>query len=150
MEGNDIHSYTVSTIAVMFEGLIVPPADEVKDKKRRFWQKPVDDDRTVDAVARSWRANELPIKSLSHMVNQLALRVDVYTYYDSTYTELIEHWLARKGISVSVYSYEDPEALMDDFKYNRDVHTLYTPFEEDAGMFGPRATVMSTIGTWGI
>lgn len=149
MEDNDISPYITSTVAVMFEGIITLPSDASHGKKK-FWQRPVEVDRTVDSVVRSWRVNELPLKSLIHMVNQLQMRVDVYTYYDSDYTEAIEHWLARKGVSVSVYSYEDLDGLRDDFKYNRDVHTLYTPFEEDAALLGPRATVMSSLGTWGL
>lgn len=151
MEGNDIGSFLTSSVAVMFEGLILIHKEDAPAAKRKFWQKPVPQQGiTIDDVVRSWKTAEMPIKSLSHMVNQLKINVDVYTYYDSDYIEPIEHWLARKGISVTVYSYEDPEGLMDDFRYNRDVHTLYTPFESDAAYFGPRCTVMSPGSTWGV
>ena len=151
MEGNDIGSFITRTVAVMFEGLIIIPKEDDTPDKRKFWQRPPTPNAeiSIESVVRSWRPNELPLKSLNHLVNNLEVNVDVYTYFDAAYIEPIEHWLARKGISVSVYSYEDPEALMDDFKYNRDVHTLFTPFENDAKLFGLRATVMGA-GTWGL
>ena len=49
-----------------------------------------------------------------------------------------------------MYPYEDLEMLRDDFKYNRDVHTLFTPYEDDAAMLGMRATVVLPDGTFGI
>jgi len=49
-----------------------------------------------------------------------------------------------------VYSYDNLNDLRDDFKYNRDVHTLFTPYEDDAAMLGMRATVTRPDGTFGI
>ena len=50
----------------------------------------------------------------------------------------------------TVYAYNDLNDLRDDFKYNRDVHTLFTPYEDDAAMLGFRATVTKPDGTFGI
>lgn len=150
MEGNDIGDFITATAAVMFEGLAYTDAPDTKvPSKKKWFQRAVADDVVVDNTIRNWKPREMPLKSLLHMVNFLHVNVDVYTYYDSSYIEPIEHWLARKGASVQVFSYEDLEALVDDFKYNRDVHTLYTPFEDDARVLGPRCSVMAPDARWG-
>lgn len=149
MEGNDIAPYLTSTVAVMFEGLAFTDSPLVIPEKRKLWQRKKDVDLVVRSTVRKWKARDLPLKSLLHMIDRLAIKVDVYTYYDVDYVEEIEHWLARKGASVQVFSYEDLEALRDDFKYNRDVRQLFTPFEDDAAVLGPRATVMDLDKTWG-
>lgn len=126
----------------------------VKDEpeKRRLFRrdKPLSESEWVQAEVRKWVVNDMPLKSVYHMVNQLGLGVEVYTYLEPELADAAEHWLARKGISVTVYPYEDIESLRDDFKYNRDVHTLFTPYEEDAAMLGMRATVVRSDGTFGI
>jgi hypothetical protein len=121
-------------------------------QKRRFFrrEKEMTDDEWIKQEVRRWRVNEMPLKSVYHMVNQLDLGVEVYTYYEDDLVEQVEHWLARKGISVSVYAYPDFDTLRDDFKYNRDVHTLFTPYEDDAALLGFRATVVRPDGTFGI
>jgi hypothetical protein len=149
VQGNDIATYTVGSIAVMFEGLVVPVDPEEVQDGRRLWHRKKAPNELVEAVVRRWKPQELPLKSLLHLVNQLGQRVEVYTYYDVDYLPHIEHWLARKGASVIAYSYENLDALREDFKFNRDVQTLYTPFAEDASWLGPRATVMSPGATWG-
>jgi hypothetical protein len=120
--------------------------------KRRLFrrEKEVSEEEWVKAEVRKWRTNEMPLKSLYHMVNQLNLGVEVYTYMEDELADAAQHWLARKGISVTVYAYDDLEGLRDDFKYNRDVHTLFTPYEDDAAMLGFRATVTQPDGTFGI
>ena len=134
----------------MFEGLVYTDDPEKVTPEKKWYQRSKSSDPVADTVIRRWKPRELPLKSLLHLINQLGQHVDVYTYYDNTYTEEIEHWLFRKGASVTVYSYEDIDALKDDMKYNRDVHTLYTPFEDDAAVIGIRASVMKIDGTWGI
>ena len=36
----------------------------------------------VKQEVRRWRVNEMPLKSVHHMVNQLDLGVEIYTYYE--------------------------------------------------------------------
>lgn len=152
MEGNDIGVTLINRVAVMFEGLIyidtVEPAIQVKRGILR--RKTVDvADLTLEQQVRRWRPRELPLKSLLHMVNQLHQRVEVYTYFNVEFVPHIETWLQRKGVSVPVYSYVDLEALRDDFRFNREVTTLYTPYEDDVPWLGYRCNVMSLDGTWG-
>lgn len=150
MEKGDIAPTTHKHIACWFEGLIVN-VQEVPEKRRLFRREREEtEEEWIKSQVRRWQINEMPLKSVYHMVNQLDLGVEVYTYMDEALVPAIEHWLARKGISVNVYPYEDFDMLKDDFKYNRDVHTLFTPFEEDAAMIGFRATVALPDGTFGI
>ena len=150
MEGNDIAPTVHRRIACWFEGLLVDePAPIEESKGGLFRRKQVlTDEEYHKHVIKRWRAHEMPVKSVGHLVNQLGIGVDVYTYMED-FREDIEHWLARKGISVVVYSFYDIEELVDDFKYNRDVHTLFTPYQEDAFRLGPRATVVNSDGTFG-
>ena len=150
MERGDIGPTIHKHIACWFEDLIIVRVEE--PEKRRFFrrEKELSEDEWVKAEVRKWRANEMPIKSLYHMVNQLDLGVEVYTYFEDDLVPAIEHYLARKGIAVSVYSYDNLEDLRDDFRLNRDVHTLFTPYEDDAAILGMRATVTLPDGTFGI
>lgn len=150
MEKGDIAPTVHKHIACWFEDLLITRQEE--PPKRRFFRrdKELTDDEWVKQEVRRWRVNEMPLKSVYHMVNQLDLGVEVYTYYEDDLVDSVEHWLARKGINVSVYAYSDLDTLIDDFKYNRDVHTLFTPYEEDAAILGFRATVALPDGTFGI
>lgn len=150
MEKGDIAPTTHKHIACWFEDLIVNVRD-IPEKRRLFRrEREMTEEEWIKAQVRKWQTNEMPLKSLYHMVNQLELGVEVYTYMEEELVPAIEHWLARKGISVSVYPYEDLDMLRDDFRYNRDVHTLFTPYENDAAMLGMRATVVLPDGTFGI
>lgn len=150
MEKGDIAPTTHKHIACWFEDLIVNVRD-LPEKRRLFRrEREMTEEEWIKSQVRKWQTNEMPLKSLYHMVNQLELGVEVYTYMEEELVPAIEHWLARKGISVSVYPYEDLDMLRDDFRYNRDVHTLFTPYENDAAMLGMRATVVLPDGTFGI
>lgn len=151
MQDNDIGPTIHRHVACMFEGLLIEekPAEE---ERRHWWQRPTKEQTTedqIDQIARTWRANEKPLKSVIHLVNHLDIGVEVYTYMDSEFHDAIEHWLARKGVSVNVYHYANLEDLAEDFRFNRDVHTLFTPYEEDAARLGIRATVVRPDGTFG-
>jgi len=150
VQGNDIAPTTHKHIACWFEDLLMFVKDE--PEKRRLFRKDktLSESEWVQSEVRKWKVNDMPLKSVYHMVNQLDLGVEVYTYLEPELADAAEHWLARKGISVTVYPYEDIESLRDDFKYNRDVHTLFTPYEQDAAMLGIRATVVRSDGTFGI
>jgi hypothetical protein len=150
VEKGDIAPTVHKHIACWFEDLLIVRMED--EQKRRLFrrEKELTEEEWVKAEVRKWRTNEMPLKSVHHMVNHLNLGVEVYTYMEDELVDAIEHWLARKGISVSVYSYAGFEDLKDDFKYNRDVHTLFTPYEEEAAMLGFRATVVRPDGTFGI
>ena len=150
MERGDIGPTIHKHIACWFEDLIIVRVEE--PEKRRFFrrEKELSEEEWIKAEVRKWRPNEMPLKSVYHMVNQLGLGVEVYTYFEDELASAAEHWLARKGIAVSVYPYDGLEDLRDDFKFNRDVHTLFTPYESDAAVLGMRATVALPDGTFGI
>lgn len=155
MEKGDIGVSIHSRIACWFEGLVVTVEQEpVKQQGllSRIFKKD-DDVEADDWVKRTmslWRINEMPLRSLIHLRNQLGIAVDVYTYYDDFMVEHIESYLARKGADCQVYSYNRLEDLVDDMRYNREVHTLFTPYEEDAKAVGwHRATVVNPEGRFG-
>lgn len=154
MEKGDIAPTVHKHIACWFEDLLVTRQEDTPQKRslflRRINSKEMTYEEAIKNEVRKWKVNEMPLKSVHHMVNQLDLGVEVYTYLDEDLVEQVEHWLARKGISVSVYHYPDFDTLRDDFKYNRDVHTLFTPYEDDAALLGFRATVVRPDGTFGI
>lgn len=150
MEGNDIAPTTHKHIACWFEDLLITRTEQPVKRRLFSREKPMSEEEWVKQEVRRWKVNEMPLKSVHHMVNQLDLGVEVYTYFEDELVDAVEHWLARKGINVSVYAYPDLDTLRDDFKYNRDVHTLFTPYEEDAAILGFRATVALPDGTFGI
>jgi hypothetical protein len=162
MEGNDIGVTVHQHVACWFEGLLMHTAaneemeDERKHNRLAFWRKNknieaiTEGDEYIKATVRRWRPNEMALKSVIHLVEQLGIGVEVYTYYDPSFVPEITHWLARKGAIVQVYAYDSLRDLSDDLKYNRAVHTLFTPYEDDAATIGwHRATVVNPDGTFG-
>jgi hypothetical protein len=152
MEKGDIAPTVHKHVACMFEGLLIKdPLPQPVAEKSRWWRKPetVTDVPEIEQIARLWKPNDMPLKSVIHMINQLGIGVEVYTYLDQEFHEAIEHWLARKGAAVNVYHYLDVNDLQEDFKFNRDVHTLFTPSQNDAFILGLRATVVNPDGTFG-
>jgi hypothetical protein len=136
----------------MFEGLLMNRL-ELAPEKKGFFRRKTEDDLTeeefVKRETRLWRPNDMPVKSIIHMTTKLGIGVEVYTYLDPILVPAVEHWLARKGADVQVYAYYDVQDLYEDFKLNRDVHTLFTPSEEDAKVLGMRATVVLPSGKFG-
>lgn len=153
MEGGDIGVTIQKHLACMFEGLLCTVAEdeEIPKPKRRLWGKddPIVKDKDMAKIVRSWRPNEMPLKSVIHLTKQLGIGMEVYTYYPEDFVEPIERWLGRKGISVIVHSYDDIMHLQEDFKYNRDVQVLFTHSERDAQILGIRSTVVSPDKTFG-
>lgn len=138
----------------MFEHLIMEPAPEPEEKKglfgfRRKREEELSEAEWVKRQMRRWKPNDLPLKSVIHLTTKLGIGVEVYTYMDPLFAPYIESWLARKGAVCQVYAYDDVNDLKQDFKYNRDVHTLFTPSEEDAAILGMRTTVVNPEGTFG-
>ena len=154
MEKNDIGFTVHKHVACMFEGLLMHKLDLAPPKQGFFRRNRQEEDLTeeefIKREVRLWRPNDMPIKSVIHMINQLNIGVEVYTYLDPVLVESVEHWLARKGADVQVYAYYDVNDLYEDFKLNRDVHTIFTPTEEDARLLGMRATVVLPDGKFGV
>lgn len=155
MLGNDIGDTVHKHVACMFEHLIMEPLPEPEAKKglfgfRRKKDEELTEEEWVKRQMRLWKPNDLPLKSLIHMTTKLGISVEVYTYMDPLYVPYIESWLARKGATCAVWAYYDVNDLYDDFKYNRDVHTMYTTSEEDARVLGMRSTVVLPDRAFGI
>lgn len=154
MEKNDIGVSVHKHVACMFEGLLMRKMEVAPDRKGLFSRFKKEEDLTeeeyIKRETRLWRPNDMPIKSVNHMINKMGIGVEVYTYLDPIFCDAIEHWLARKGADVQVYAYYDLQDLYEDFKLNRDVHTFFTPYEEDAKLLGMRATVVLPDGTFGV
>lgn len=155
MQGNDIGADQVrGHVAVMFEGLLMSADDTPVAQPKRKWlrkqDEELDDDEFIKRVVRRWKVNEFPMKSAIHIADQFKLGVDVYTFLDAEFVPHIENWLFRKGLSAIVFAYFDLDELREDFKYNRDVKTLYTASQEDAWTLGLRASVAQPDRTFGI
>lgn len=155
MENNDIGMTVHKHVACMFEDLLMHVQEEPEERKPLFGflrrkEEELSEDEWVNRQMRRWRVNEMPMKSLIHMTTKLGISVEVYTFLDPIFVPHIEHWLARKGAAVTVWSYVDLNDLWEDFKYNRDVHTFFTTSQDDASRLGMRATVVNPDGTFGI
>lgn len=154
MEKGDIGVSVHKHVACMFEGLLMRRLEVAPEKRGLLSRFKKEEDLTeeeyIKRETRLWRPNEMPIKSVNHMINKMGIGVEVYTFLDPLYTDAIEHWLARKGADVQVYAYYDLNDLYEDFKLNRDVHTFFTTSEEDAKLLGMRSTVVLPDGTFGV
>ena len=72
MEGNDIGTTVHKHVACWFEGLLMMPVVEEVPEKKRFWQRKDEalaDDKATQALVNTWQTNELPVKSVIHMIN---------------------------------------------------------------------------------
>lgn len=154
MEGNDIGSTVHRHVACMFEGLLMHRLElQEKSSPLSFLKRKKNEEMTEEEFIRRetrlWRPHDLPLKSIIHLTTILGISVEVYTFMDLMFREPIENWLGRKGADVQVWCYHDLDDLRNDFKYNRDVHTLFTPSQDDAAALGIRATVVKPDGTFG-
>lgn len=141
-------------VAVMFEGVLMRSENvELPTAKKSLWDKIVGRSNDVEAVTttvtKTWRANEWPIKSVVHMMEQWGMGVEVWTYLPQEYQEDIEHWLARKGARVLVRCFDSFEDLYDELRLDRSIHTFFTSSKDDAYRIGPRATLVSPDHTIG-
>lgn len=151
MEGNDIGITYVARYAVKFEGLlmheVLPPEKKgVKKLIDRFAPSPLSD----KTATRYWRPNDMPMKSLLHLLNKLHIEVEVITYMPPEYEEIIETWLARKGAFVECTSYPDTWEWAEDLRRNPEFKGYYTddPLERDIIGF-QHVTVVRPSSTWG-
>lgn len=140
MEGGDIADYSAPERACLFEGLLAEPPTKIK--RLAYLSKDAQDN------LKGWRANELPLKSLIDSTNRLGIHTHVFTLLGPTMEEPIYQWLLRKGVACTVYGYATLEDAMEDFKYNRGLHTIYVPTQDLAHRIGIRAKVVSPSAPW--
>jgi len=148
LEGNDIGVEYHIRLACKFEGLLMTPEVAAPQKKSLFRKQT--SDRSISKEMKGWKVNEMPLKSLIHITNNLKTAVEVVTFMGEEYEDLIEHWLAKKGASVTALSYASAFDFREDFKYDREIQTFFTASEEDARIVGIRSTVVPPDHTWGI
>lgn len=152
MEGNDIGITYVARYAVKFEGLLMHEVEEPQEKKakRRFRLNRATEPFKHNRKSALWRANDMPMKSLLHLLNQLHLEVEVITFMPPEYEEIIETWLARKGAFVECTSYTDTWEWAEDLRRNPEIKGYYTddPVERDIIGF-QHVTVVRPSSTWG-
>lgn len=141
MERGDIASYASPERACLFEGLLADPPNRVR---RMFGML-----RDTEDGLKGWVANELPLKSLIDSTNRLNIHTHVFTLMGGPMEEPIYQWLLRKGVSCTVHGYSSIDDALEDFRYNRGLHTIYVPTTELAYRIGIRAKVVSPTAAWG-
>lgn len=152
MQGNDIGITYVARYAVKFEGLLMH-RKEVPEEKKGFFErlKVKDSDKAITRESKLWKPNDMPMKSLLHLVNQLKMQVQVVTYMGEWYEEEIEEWLARKGAFVDVVSYDDAWEWAEDLRRNTEIKGYYTDDPQERDTIGwQHVTVVRPTQTWGI
>lgn len=144
MEGNDLAAFAPIQQAVIFEGVLANPPEGLKSWRSRLAQRAGDWKTVVNGM----NPNELPLKSLADSINRRGIGTIVYTFLPPEAVDPIERWLIRKGISTPVESYTDIAALADDLRYNRSIHVIYVPTQEEQAIIGIRATVLGSERAW--
>jgi hypothetical protein len=144
MEKNDLASHTSLSQATMFEGVLASPPEGLKKVRANILLR----GENYKEYLRQWTTNETPLKHLSDSINRLGLGTEVYTLLSPPIAEEIDRWLARKGISTSVYSYPNIEELADDFRLNRGISKIYVADQEHYKILGFRSTVVGTKTAW--
>jgi hypothetical protein len=141
MQSNDIGNFNDIGQGVVFEGLLASPPE------RRFFQRAGAD---WDKELSKWKPHELPLKALVDYSDRLGIDTEVYTFLGLDAVDAIDRWLGRKGVSLPVYGYENPEELAYDLRFKRSVRTIYVPEQEQAAIIGIRATVADSKKAWSI
>lgn len=139
MQGNDIANFNDIGQGVIFEGLLAtPPPQRLFKRSNNDWNKELS----------KWKAHDLPLKALVDTSDRLGVDTEVYTFLDFEAVDAIDAWLARKGVSLPVYYYENVEKLAYDLRFKRSVRTIYVPEQEQAAVIGLRATVVDNKKAW--
>lgn len=139
MQGNDIGDFHDIGQGVLFEGLLASPPE------RKFFQTRSDD---WNKELKKWIPHELPLKALIDSSDRLGINTEVYTLLGHDAAEAIETWLARKGVSLPVFSYDTMEELAYDLRFKRSLRNIYVPEQEQASIIGIRATVVDNKKAW--
>jgi hypothetical protein len=139
VQGNDIANFNDIGQGVIFEGLLAtPPPQRLFKRSNNDWNKELS----------KWKAHDLPLKALVDTSDRLGVDTEVYTFLDFEAVDAIDAWLARKGVSLPVYYYENVEKLAYDLRFKRSVRTIYVPEQEQAAVIGLRATVVDNKKAW--
>jgi hypothetical protein len=139
VQGNDIANFNDIGQGVIFEGLLAtPPPQRLFKRSNNDWNKELS----------KWKAHDLPLKALVDTSDRLGVDTEVYTFLDFEAVDAIDAWLARKGVSLPVYYYENVEELAYDLRFKRSVRTIYVPEQEQAAVIGLRATVVDNKKAW--
>lgn len=141
MQSNDIGNFNNIGQGVVFENLLASPPE------RRFFQRAGND---WDKELSKWKPHELPLKALVDSSDRLGVDTEVYTFLGIDAVDAIDRWLGRKGISLPVYGYSNPEELAYDLRFKRSVRTIYVPEQEQAIIIGMRACVTDSKKAWSI
>lgn len=147
MERNDIAPYAEAKQGAIFEHLLATPPVTLKKRFKEALSKRSDD---WDERLAFWTPSTIALKSLSDCVNRRGIMTQVYTFLSPHAVEPINKWLIRKGISVPVYYYSDVSDLAYDLVFDRSIHVVYTPKQEDAMVLGIRATLVSPNTIWNL
>jgi len=141
MQGNDIGDAGFRGQAVIFEGVLARPAETVLSKfykQRGNWGKYIN----------SYLPNELSLKAMIDSSVRLGIATDVYTFIDIGAVPVIDSWLMKKGISVSINYYSTIEELAYDLRFQHSIRTIYVETEEQASTIGIRSHVVDPKKAW--
>ena len=145
MEDNDIHPEAPIKQACLFEGVLAAPPTKVTHRLRAAtavrqheWNRYIG----------LWQPHELPLKSLIDSVLRRGVGVEVYTMLPVGADDAIDRWLARKGVSVPVYQFEDIHEISEEMKYHSPSMRVHVATEEQAHILGIRARVASPTREW--
>lgn len=141
MQGNNIGDAGFRGQAVLFEGVLARPAGTVLSK---FYKQRGNWDRYIN----SYLPNELSIKAMIDSSVRLGIATDVYTLIDENAVPVIDRWLLKKGISVSVNHYSTLEELAYDLRFQHSIRTIYVETAEQASTIGIRSHVVDPKKAW--
>ena len=145
MERNDIQANAPIKQACLFEGVLAaPPAGNIKKMRAAKAIRQHEWHRYIGM----WTPYEMPLKSLVDSVNRRGVGVEVYTCLTSGVEDAIDSWLARKGVSVPVYQFENIYDIHAEMKFHSPSMRIHVATEEQAQLLGLRARVASPHKEW--
>lgn len=144
MEKGDIASGGRIGQACVFEGLLATRPTGAALIKEKFYER----NGNWDNALKLWQPGDKALRSLSDHSNRLGISTEVITFLDSDAVEPIYNWLLRKGITCTVIYYERVEDYEVDLRYNRSIHVVYVPLDEQAQIIGMRAKVVDPTTIW--
>ena len=145
MERNDIQANAPIKQACLFEGVLAaPPAGNIKKMRAAKAIRQNEWHRYIGL----WTPYEMPLKSLVDSVNRRGIGVEVYTCLTSGVEGAIDSWLARKGVSVPVYQFENIYEIHAEMKFHSPSMRVHVATEEQAQLLGLRARVASPHKEW--
>lgn len=144
MERGDIASGGRIGQACVFEDLLAIRPTGATLIREKFHER----NGNWDSALKLWKPGDKALRSLSDKSNRLGIATEVITFLSSDATEPIYNWLLRKGITCPVIYYENVEDYEVDLRYNRSIHIVYVPLDEQARILGIRAKVVDPTTIW--